>query len=272
MGQEDVSVVVAVPVASEHGGNLVFPVGLVETLRMSDVVVVGDTTVFCHFLMIGLDEQMCLIAIAHITAPHGVVEVGRTLICLESASVDIVELESNTYAFAGINGKKSLEVILAIGAVAAVVIDKIGDGRQSIGEMELIGPSDEEVIRVSKHKITVRTPVGEYAVDAGRPEVAERIVLPSSSRSEDRVHEHVVECVGYGSRAVAKTFVHSPNLQSFGYFLMLALYAVASPVIAALFGRSKFTVVGQLVVILRRSGHSSSPKQSQCEKFFHSNV
>ena len=50
MGQEDVLVVVAVPVARQYGRYLVFGVGVAERLGVGDVLVLEDATVLGRLL------------------------------------------------------------------------------------------------------------------------------------------------------------------------------------------------------------------------------
>ena len=67
MCKEYVQVVVAVPVAFEHGRNLVGGIVVVETLRMLDVFVVGDTSVLGDFLCDCREYEVCLkIGRAHV--------------------------------------------------------------------------------------------------------------------------------------------------------------------------------------------------------------
>ena len=92
--EEDVLVVVAVPVVREDGGNLVLHEVVFERFGVCDVFVVSDATVLRLFLMVGAEEEVCLVAVAEIAAPEGVVEVRRALVGVVSAGVEVVELES----------------------------------------------------------------------------------------------------------------------------------------------------------------------------------
>ena len=44
--------------------------------------------------MVGAEEEVCLVAVAEIAAPEGVVEVRRALVGVVAAGVEVVELES----------------------------------------------------------------------------------------------------------------------------------------------------------------------------------
>ena len=52
MGKEEVEIVVAVPVALQHGGYLVLCKLVVERLRVSHILVICDTTVLRHLLVV----------------------------------------------------------------------------------------------------------------------------------------------------------------------------------------------------------------------------
>lgn len=81
---------------------------------MLDVVIVGNTSVFGHFLVVRTEEDMRLVAVAQIESPHGVFEVGGALGIVESAAILVVESESATQLLVGIYGKHSSEVILTM--------------------------------------------------------------------------------------------------------------------------------------------------------------
>ena len=67
-------VVVAVPVLCEHRRDLVFGIVVGEGLGMCDIVVVGDTAVLSHLLVVGGSEKVGLISLSKVGAVHGIVE------------------------------------------------------------------------------------------------------------------------------------------------------------------------------------------------------
>ena len=56
MGEEDVLMVVAVPVLREYRGNLIFIIAVLEGLGVRDIIIVGDTTILSSFLMSRIEE------------------------------------------------------------------------------------------------------------------------------------------------------------------------------------------------------------------------
>ena len=127
MGEEDVLVVVTIPVLLQDGRDFVRSIIVCKQLWMLDVVIVGNTSVFGHLLVVRTEEDMRLVAVAQIGSPHGVFEVGGALGIVESAAIFVVESESATQLLVGIYGKHSSEVILTIGSVTTAVERDIGD-------------------------------------------------------------------------------------------------------------------------------------------------
>ena len=111
-------------------------------------------------------------------------------------------------------------MVFAVGFVATTEIAKIGYGRQCIGEKELVGRHNEVAIRLSKDKLTISRPVYEHAIESGRRQVAQHIVLTSHAISKGFVHKHVREGVGLRRNAVAKAWVYGPHFQPHGYLLV----------------------------------------------------
>ena len=66
VGEEEVLVVVTVPVAFEHGGYFLGGIVVAEAFGVGDIVVVEDTSVLGDLLVIGGAEHMELIAVADI--------------------------------------------------------------------------------------------------------------------------------------------------------------------------------------------------------------
>ena len=94
VGEEEVEMVVAVPVALEHRGYLALGIRVAETLGVGDVVVVGDTAVLRHFLMVGGEHRVHLVAVTDMGEIERGTEVRRALVGVISAGVEVVELES----------------------------------------------------------------------------------------------------------------------------------------------------------------------------------
>ena len=111
-------------------------------------------------------------------------------------------------------------MVFAVVLVAATKIAKIGYGRQCIGEKELVGRHNEVAIRLSKDKLTISRPVYEHAIESGRRQVAQHIVLTSHAISKGFVHKHVREGVGLRRNAVAKARVYGPHFQPHGYLFV----------------------------------------------------
>ena len=75
MGEEEVLVVVTVPVLLQDGRYLVGGEIVVEAVRMLDVFVVRDATVLRDLLTDGGEEDMGLITVADIRSVHRILEV-----------------------------------------------------------------------------------------------------------------------------------------------------------------------------------------------------
>ncbi len=153
LGEEDVLVVVAVPVAREHGGYLRGVKRLVERLGMGDVVIIGDTTILGYLLMVGRHQQVRLIAVAQVRAIHGIVEMGGRLAVVIATTIEIIELKAHAQALARIHTKLRGEMVLTIGAVATVVVSEVGEGREGVGEMEIAHWRDEIIVGVGKQEL-----------------------------------------------------------------------------------------------------------------------
>ena len=96
---------------------------------MCDVVVIGDTAILRHLLMIGRHQDMSLITVSQIGAVHRIVEVGCALTLIVSAAVEIVELESHTYFLACVHTEPCRQVVFSVCSVTAIVVGEIREWR-----------------------------------------------------------------------------------------------------------------------------------------------
>ena len=175
--QEDMLVVISVPVLLQYGRDFIAGEIIGILFRMLDIVIIGDTSVLGHLLVIGTEEEVCLISVAQIRGPHGVLEVGSTLCIVVSSAVFVVETESTTQLLVGIHCKDSLEVVFSVGTVTTTVQRHVGDRRVGVGEMEVAHGRYDVVVWFREHEVTLRTSVDEDTVDSCSTHVAQCVIL-----------------------------------------------------------------------------------------------
>ena len=76
LGEEDMLIVVTVPVLLQHRWNLRGGITLVERFGVRDVKIARDTTVLRHFLMKGIEEEMCLVTVTDVASIKSEFEMG----------------------------------------------------------------------------------------------------------------------------------------------------------------------------------------------------
>ena len=89
---------------------------------MSDIVVIRDTTVLCHFLVIYREHGVHLVSVAIIRAEKRRSEMRRTLVGIIATGIGIVEGKTEPKSLVGICGKHDIDMILAIQFVSTVVV------------------------------------------------------------------------------------------------------------------------------------------------------
>ena len=167
MRQEEVEVIVAVPVAAEDSGNLILVVGGVVSLRVQNVFVAGDTAALGGFLVVCGEHGVHAVLVAQIRAIEGSTEVGCRLVGVVATCISIVQVEANTDTFAGIDGKLCLQVVLTVGLVTAVVVGNIGDGRQCVGVVQLVGGTVDKAVALDEGKLLGFRTVNVNTVQTG---------------------------------------------------------------------------------------------------------
>ena len=64
MCEKNMLIIVTVPVLFQNSWDFACCIAIAEAFRMNDIVIVGNTTVLSHLLVISGKEQMSLIAVA----------------------------------------------------------------------------------------------------------------------------------------------------------------------------------------------------------------
>ena len=220
MTEEKVDIVVAVPVALKHSGYLALNKLVVEGLGMSDIVVIGDSTILSHLLMIHREHGMHLIAVAVVGTEQGGSEMRRTLVGIISAGIGVVDVETKSETLVGIGGKQYVYMVLSIEFVAAVVVCYIGDRRKRVGEQNFIGLLHHMRIRLHEQELTRERLVDSYSAQSRSVVITRGVIFPILASIEYGVHKEMGHSVGQRGDDVAKFAVYLPHSQSFGYFLV----------------------------------------------------
>jgi hypothetical protein len=91
------------------------------------------------------------------------------LILIITTGIDIIEPESKSYFLTHIHSKQCFEVVFTIVLVTTFLVSKVGNGRKSVGKMELLYRCVEEVVGLGEEKLLCLWPVYENAVQTRRP-------------------------------------------------------------------------------------------------------
>ena len=94
---------------------------------MSNIGIIRYSTVLSYLLMQCCKQYMSLITITQIAAVHRIVNVRRRLAVVVTTTVEVVKLEAYTQFFPHIYTKKSLEVVLTVNPISAIVVRKISE-------------------------------------------------------------------------------------------------------------------------------------------------
>ena len=153
MGQEQTLLVVAVPVALHDDGNLAVLIALREDFGVGDILVVGNTAVLSGLLMDERQQGVHLVLVAKVRCVDIGIEVRVVLILEIAAGIEVVEVETEAQTLAEVSREAGVDVVLAVGLVAAVVVGHVGDGRQRVGEVPLVGLGEHLTVGVGECKL-----------------------------------------------------------------------------------------------------------------------
>ena len=105
---------------------------------------------------------MSLITVAQIAAIHGIINVRRRLTIVVTTTVQVIKLEACAQSLSHVYAKKRLEMVLTVDSVPAIVVSKIADRREGIGEKEMFYGRNHEVVWVGKDELFVLLAVNKY--------------------------------------------------------------------------------------------------------------
>ena len=147
---------------------------------------------------------MHIVAVAEVGGKECAVEVRRALVAVVAPGIVVVELEAHARPLVGVDGELGVQTVLTVGIVAAVVVVDVGEWREGVGEVHLLGLLYEEAVGLSEDERAALLAVDEDAAQAGRVVVARGVVLAIDARVERGVLEEVWQGVGCGRHDVAE--------------------------------------------------------------------
>ncbi len=220
MSEKEVGVVIAVPVFVEHCFYLVLVITVIKTLRMGYVVVVYNTSILSHFLMIGREESVHLVSVAKVRGKQSGTEMRVVLVVIVAAGVGVVEVETEAQLLTSVYCKQGVDVVFTVGLVAAVVIRDICYWRQCVCEEKIVGLLHHMTVRLREDKLFRERTVYHYTALACGIVVACGVVFTVESGVEHRVHKQVLQGVGLCRDDIAELAVYAPHIQSLGNLLV----------------------------------------------------
>ena len=220
VGEEEMLVVVAVPYIRQDRWNLVLGEVLRETLGVGDIGIVGDAAILFDLLVTVGEDSVHVVFVAGIRTEYGSVEMRLVLVLEIAPGVSIFEVEAEVQALVDVDGELSVDMVLAAGLVAAVVVLYGGIGRERVHEEMLVGLSLHEAVGLGKGEVIVVGTVDEDTAQAGRVVAAGVVVLAIHTVVERGVHEEVGHGVGLSRRDIAEGAIDGPCVDALGNLLI----------------------------------------------------
>lgn len=137
VGQIIGSFIVPVPCAGQHDGDVNRGVVVLETLRVFNVIVIFYTTVFCHLHVVCIEIGVHVVALTAVISVDAGSEHAVLLAVVVSASVEIVQFETNASELVDIGGEIRSETVFTSLVAAKLVVGQIGDGTFGVGKTEV---------------------------------------------------------------------------------------------------------------------------------------
>ena len=79
----------------------------------------------------------------------------RSLVCKESSTIEIIELEPYTNLLSSINGKFCSQVIFPIGSISSSIVSQTGNRREGVGEVVIIRSYDKIIVGLCENKLFI---------------------------------------------------------------------------------------------------------------------
>ena len=111
-------------------------------------------------------------------------------------------------------------MILAVGLVTAVIVSDIGDGRQRIGVVQLVGGTVDKAVALDEGKLLGIRTVDVDTVQTGRIVAASGIELSILACIQSRRRKEVGDGVDFGRLNIAEFPVYPPDVYALGNLLV----------------------------------------------------
>ena len=106
-------------------------------MRVFNVIVIFYTTVFCHLHVVCIEIGVHVVALTAVISVDAGSEHAVLLAVVVSASVEVVQFETNASELVDIGGEIRSETVFTSLVAAKLVVGQIGDGTFGVGETEV---------------------------------------------------------------------------------------------------------------------------------------
>ena len=171
LGHKYVIAGIMIPYFVQVGGDVVrfvFLFSFCHVQRIGDVTVVGNTAVFSHFQVVIVEYKVHVVFVSPIAGKQSSVEECCGLAGIETASVEIINIKTDTESLVGIDGKVGFETLFTVTAIESFIIAQVGKGRKRIGKYDIFRAEYGKVVWIGKKELTGIPTVEKKTRQAGR--------------------------------------------------------------------------------------------------------
>ena len=164
MGQIVCLVVIPVPCGRQVYGNVFASEFLLVFPWFCDVAVLGKSSVFGIFQVVGIYVGVHVVPVAQVIAVQDGTELAEVLAGIVASGVVVVEFETYTRYFVDVGGKVASDTVLTVLASTAGMVGKIGYGTLGISKKEITHTLVEVIQRSKENEVAVLLPVDEDSI------------------------------------------------------------------------------------------------------------
>ena len=124
-----------------------------HTQWICNVSVVSNPSIFTHLQVVIVENEVHIVFVSTIASKQTTIEKGCRLVVVHTTSIKVVNVETESQPFVGIDRKIGLETFLAIAVVKTFIVCEIRVRRERVGKGHVFRTQYRLVIWVCKEEL-----------------------------------------------------------------------------------------------------------------------
>ena len=143
------------------------------------------------------------------------------LVAVIAAGISIIQIESKVESLVGVYCEFGIDMVLAVGLIAAIVVKYAGIGRQGVHVQQFVWLLIHKTVGLGKYEVIAIRTVDKDTTQSGGIVASRGVIVAIHATIKSGIHKQVRQGVGLCRNYITKPSVDSPRVEPLRNLLVL---------------------------------------------------